>query len=388
MNQFPITRIAAVLSLLVPVAAAVSVKAQSMDDLNIQVHGFATQGFIYTNHNSWNGTDSENGSAAWTEAVVNVSSQPEPKLRIGMQARYFLLGDYGDQISLDWAQADYKANDRFGIRVGKVKTPTGLWNETQDIDPAHVWALLPQSVYPIASRDSLLSHYGGVVYGAISLGERSKIEYRGYGGTRIISGDDSVFQPLRAQGISVPNGIRGPIYGATLRWQTPLPGVMIGATEDVEKPSGEIQYAALSGTLDSNRIVAPMLFAKYEQGRLMAAAEYERTPVNSAIQYAGMPMIPDPTDYRGWYAMASYKVSGKLTAGAYYSSFINRSMPMSSARFQKDWTLAARYDFNPYLYVKAEQHFMNGTALGIEASDNPNPQPATSMTILKLGVSF
>jgi hypothetical protein len=66
--------------------------AQSMDDLNLQVHGYATQGFIYTTNNNWDTTNSTDGSSAWTEAVVNVTAQPQPKLRIGVQARYYLLG--------------------------------------------------------------------------------------------------------------------------------------------------------------------------------------------------------------------------------------------------------------------------------------------------------
>lgn len=382
-------RIVGVLCAALPLLAltALRLPAQSMDDLNIQLHGYATQGFLYSNHNSWNGTDSSSGSAAWTEAVMNVSAQPDAKLRIGVQARYFLLGDYGDQIRLDWAQADYKVNRYLGFRAGMVKTPTGLWNETQDIDPAHVWALLPQSIYPIASRDSLLNHYGGVVYGAVQLGEHSKLEYRGFGGTRIISGNDSVFQPLRDQGMSVPNGIRGPIYGAALHLQLPL-GFMVGTSADVEKPSGEIVAGPLSGTIKSNRIVSPDFFGKFERGKVMLAAEYDRTPVSSAIAFNGLPAIPDPTDYRAWYAMASYRLSSKLNAGAYYSSFMNRAAAVSSSRFQKDWTVAARYDFNPYLYAKAEQHFIDGTAVGFNASDNPDMQPSARMTILKLGVSF
>jgi hypothetical protein len=44
--------------------------------------------------------------------------EPQPKLRIGVQARYFLLGTYGNQITLDWAQGDYKVNERFGQNAG------------------------------------------------------------------------------------------------------------------------------------------------------------------------------------------------------------------------------------------------------------------------------
>ena len=386
MNRSSIAR---TLILILPVLAAAHLSAQSADDLNLQVHGYATQGFVYTNHNSWNSTDSEDGSAQWTEAVVNLSVQPTPKLRVGVQARYFLLGDYGDKIALDWAQLDYKVNEHFGIRAGDVKTPAGLFNESQDIDPAHLWSLLPQSVYPIASRDSLLHHFGGVIYGSVPLGERfGKLEYRGYGGARVIAGSDSVFQPLRDEGMTVPNGLRGPMYGATLGWQMPLPGLMLGATADVERPAGEIDMGPLQGTIQSARIVSPYFFGKYENSKLMLAAEYNRIPVSSTIQFPGLPAIPSPSDYRAFYVMGSYKIAPKLTAGAYYSSFMNRSAPVSSSRFQKDWTVSARYDFNSFLYAKAEQHFLDGTAIGFNASDNPNLQPTTRMTILKLGVSF
>src|ERR1700679_2061704 len=157
--------------------------AQSLDDLNIQIHGYATQGFLYTTQNNILTTSSSNGSPAWTEAVVNVGAQPIPKLRIGVQARYFLLGNFGNAITLDWAAADYKFDDRFGVRFGKVKTPSGLFNEVQDIDPSYMWSLLPQGVYPIASRNSVLAHYGGVVYGTFKLGQEfGSLEYRGWGG--------------------------------------------------------------------------------------------------------------------------------------------------------------------------------------------------------------
>src|SRR5580698_8652432 len=143
--------------------------AQSLDDLNIQIHGYAAQGFLYSTHNNVLYTNSSDGSPAWTEAVLNVSSVPTPRLRVGVQARYYLLGDSGNTMVLDWAAADYKVNERFGVRFGKVKTPWGLFNETQDIDPSYMWALLPQSIYDITTRNADLAHYGAVVYGTFKL---------------------------------------------------------------------------------------------------------------------------------------------------------------------------------------------------------------------------
>lgn len=77
------------------IAPVVSASAQSVDDLHLQIHGFATQAFLYTSHNNWNTIATSDGSASWTEAVVNLSAQPEPRLRVGVQARYLLLGNYG-----------------------------------------------------------------------------------------------------------------------------------------------------------------------------------------------------------------------------------------------------------------------------------------------------
>jgi hypothetical protein len=205
--------------------------AQCLEELNIQIHGYATQAFLYTTNNNLLTTHSSDGSPAWTEVVLNVGVQPIPKLRIAVQGRYFLLGNYGpDSISLDWAAADYEADERFGARFGEVKTPNGLFNETQDIDPSYMWALLPQSIYPISSRNGSLAQYGGVVYGTFKLGAKlGKLEYRGWAGDRQISGTDGYFLGQTESGLVLPNGIGGVIYGEALHWRTPLSGLMIGA---------------------------------------------------------------------------------------------------------------------------------------------------------------
>jgi hypothetical protein len=368
----------------------VSASAQSMDDLNLQVHGYATQGFVYSTNNNWNTTDSTDGSSAWTEAVVNLSVQPESKLRIGVQTRYFLLGDYGNVITLDWAQGDYKVNEKFGFRAGKVKTPTGLLNETQDIDPAQLWILLPQSIYPLASRSSILAHYGGVAYGAIPLGESlGRLDYRVYGGLRVIGPDDGYFETFKNAGLTVPSPVKIPLFGATLTWRTPIRGLVAGASDCREHPTGVIDAGAYSGTFDTAPFTIPDFFARYESKRIMLGGEYSRLALKSQLQFPGVPVSNNLIDQRAFYAMASYKLASRLTGGLYYSSSINKEAAFTSARYQKDWAITSRYDFNPYLYLKLEQHFIDGTELGYNMADNAvGLKPSTRMTLLKLGVSF
>jgi len=367
--------------------------AQSLDDLNIQIHGYATQGFLFTTRNNIFTTTSSTGSPAWTEAVLNVTSQPIPKLRIGVQGRYFLLGNLGNAITLDWAAADYKADERFGVRFGKVKTPSGLLNEIQDIDPSYQWALLPQSIYPISSRNSILAHYGGVAYGTLSEGGKfGKLEYRGWGGERQIAANDGYTLAQSEAGILAPNGIGGATYGAAVHWRTPLPGLMIGASDGRDPMwSGKITAGngALTGTESISPFNDPNYFALYEKNKVMVAAEYGRLPVSVTLQFNGLPPSYQRIDFRNWYAMASYKLTSKITAGVYDTQQFNRQAPLGPARYSKDWTISGRYDFSQYLYAKAEEHIIDGTAIGYDTDLNPNGlKPNTKLTILKVGVSF
>ncbi|MGA9070361.1 MAG: hypothetical protein WB424_08915 [Terracidiphilus sp.] len=380
-----------------------SVKAQSLDDLNIQIHGYATQGFLYSSANNLFTTNSSNGSPAWTEAVVNVTAQPTPKLRVGVQARYFLLGNLGNAITLDWAAADYKVDDRFGVRFGKVKTPIGLFNEIQDIDPGFIWVLLPQSVYPLESRNSLLAHYGGVVYGTLKLGPKlGKLEYRGFGGERVMAGTDGYFIGLTENGINLPNGINGVTIGGALHWKTPLTGLMIGASDGKDEKwiapatstySVQGMSIPLSGTFTINPLNMYNLFGQYEKNKIMLAAEYDRIPGTVPIyltsSLTGPISVMDTTDQRSWYGMMTYKLSNKFTAGIYDSQQIDHQAALGPYRYQKDWAINGRYDFNSFLYAKAEQHFIQGTGQNIDRTMNPNGTTTNfKLTALKIGVSF
>lgn len=364
------------------------ISAQTFDNGRIQFHGFATQALIYSNHNNWNTTESSHVSLAWTEAVLNLSYQPTAKLRIGIQPRYFLLGTYGHDVKLDWVQADYNVNEYFGVRGGQVKTPAGLLNETQDIDPSYVWILLP-SVYPIASRSSVLSHQGGVVYGKVQFGSHGALAYHAFGGRRAVASDDGFLQTFRDNGLLLPHGFAGPIYGGTLDWSVPAKGLLVGVSRIFARNSGAISAGSLQGTVKNGPITLPIYFARYERRRLMVAGEYDQIMLHSLIAFQGGPNTDTPLDERNWYVMATYKPLPKLTAGTYYGNSIELKMPQSMYRYQKDWTFTGRYDVNSYLYMKVEQHVMDGLLFGFSPSNNPGGlRPNTRMTLAKLGVSF
>jgi hypothetical protein len=296
---------------------------------------------------------------------------------------------------LDWAAADYKLDDRFGVRFGKVKTPIGLLNEIQDLDPTYIWALLPQSVYPITSRNSTLTHYGGVIYGSFNLGKKiGDLDYRVFGGEQMITADDpTITEGEEDSGISLPNGWGGTMYGATLRWHTPVAGLMAGASNMVFPSlwSSEAIYQGAVGTQTSPPSQSQWYFMRYDKKKVMVAYEYSRQQYQGATQFPDAPSGDSTyrSDPRTWYAMASYKFTDKFTAGLYDSQVVDWQVPIGPSRYSKDWALSARYDFNQFVYAKAEEHFMDGTYVGYDETMNPNGlKDSTRLTILKIGVSF
>jgi hypothetical protein len=87
--------------------------------------------------------------------------------------------------------------------------------------------------------------------------------------------------------------------------------------------------------------------------------------------------------------MASYKITGKLTAGAYNSQFFAHKHALGPLRYSKDWVVSGRYDFNQFLYAKAEEHFVAGTYEDYDTTLNAlGLKPTSKLTILKMGINF
>ena len=150
------------IKLLVACACVSTLMAQDFKFYNhdVQVHGFASQGFVSTNGNNWltMKTGGDVGSGQFTDFGGNVSIQVTNNFLVGAQVYDRNLGQLGKwHPQLDWAVASYKFKPWLRIRGGKVKTVIGLYNDTQDLDFLHTFALMPQSVYPTDVRDVTLA---------------------------------------------------------------------------------------------------------------------------------------------------------------------------------------------------------------------------------------
>jgi hypothetical protein len=294
-------------------AGATMLRAQEFKlfDRKVQIHGFASQGFVYTDQNNWLTMHSSHGSGAFTDFGVNVSTQITDKLRVGAQVYDRNLGNLGEwHPMLDWAFVDYRFKLWFGVRGGEVKTVLGLYNDTQDLDFLRTFALLPQSVYPTDLRDSTIAHRGGDIYGDISLRHGlGDLTYTVYGGHR----SDSIYSGYAY--ISSEFGVNKPHYGGLqyggdLRWNSPLRGLLIGASRMNEDTSGKGTFAnpavspePLPYSQASKAVWTNQFYSEYIWGRLQIDSEYRRYLYDIVINRN---LLQTSIDTRGWYVSGSY----------------------------------------------------------------------------------
>ena len=360
---------------------------QAQDLENLQIHGFVTQGFLFSSSNNYLSMTSSSGSAQWTEGAISISDPVTEKLRVGMQFHMYQLGQFGgSNVQVDWASGDYRFNDHLGVRVGKIKTPLGLFNDSQDVDSLFLWVLLPQAMYPADNRGFNLAELGGELYGSLNLGRRGgSLQFQGHAGYSNLDSHGGYSEQLAELGLIFPDPPGGKTEGGDVRWLTPCRGLMLGASvlgQAVDQTSwaGSIHVAPDLGTA---------YYAQWETGKLYFAGEYWRTPVNPTLTL-GTTIVYVPLDTRSWYVMGSYHLTKKMDVGSYYSHYVNKAADTSlPENYSKDFVVSGRYNFNAYFYAKLEGHFLQGTGLGYYAFVNPDGLKTNSnMLAAKVGFSF
>jgi hypothetical protein len=363
---------------------ALGLAAQDLE--NLQIHGFATQGFLFSSNNNYLTMRSSSGSLQWTEGAVSLNDTFSEKLRVGIQIHMYQMGQMGGpNVLVDWASGDYKINDQLGIRAGKIKVPLGLFNDSQDVDSLFLWTLLPQANYPDDNRDFDLAILGGEVYGGLSLGQRGRLHYRGYAGESRLDANGGYMRTLADYGLTFRDPPSGNAFGGDLRWETPRRGLTLGTSIESQRLDG----AGPQGALHAVPTFMTAYYAEWTKGKWYVAGEYWRVPIVLSMQ-AGTESASISIDQRSWYPMVSYQLTRKLQVGTYYSHYINKAGDLSQpVNYSKDWALSGRYNFNSNFYAKVETHFLHGTGIGYYSETNPDGlKPNSVLLAARVGFTF
>ncbi len=348
------------------------VYASTLPD-TLQMHGFASQGFILTSDNNFFG-NSEDGSFDFSELGINASFRPIPDLLFSAQGLSRRAGkdDNGD-LQLDYALIDYslisKESRNFGLRFGRIKNPLGFYNDTRDVAFTRPSIFLPQSIYFDRTRNLALSADGINLY----------TDYR----TRF---GDLLFQFVAGY----PNVEKNQTRSAFLGKQ---PGDLDPNFSYVgrlifERDGGKIRLGISGAVVEMEstvntqkgeiRFVPVILSAQYNTEFWSLTSEY-------AQRYSRFDNVGNRNNSftgESYYLQFTHRLAKKFEALLRYDILYQNkddrdgkkaaeSGAPAHSQFAKDWTAGLRWDITKSWMARIEYHYVDGTAW-LPLSDNPS----------------
>lgn len=354
------------------------------DEVDLRFQGFASQRLASSSgHNNFFGNTSGNLSADYTEIGAGVSWRPHPQWLLSGQAIYRRGGNSeNDEIEPDYYYVAYTPLEseagHLTLKLGKIKVPYGLYNDTRDTPMTRPGILAPQSIY-LDSLRQLNQAASGIHLEA----ERNL-------------GDDTV--TLRLSQIK-PNVRSDNTFWTFLGNHTVFTGEL--HSRDNEAFAGQLAYdhdggrlRALVSHAQGTAHYRPGTPDIWNDGRLdfkfsALSLQWNGEQVSLSGEWSrnnfkfNIPRNTAPVDFAShdigdsWYLQGQWRFApqweGLLRYDVNYSSNNDRdgaayaSDPLNGGRpawmrFAKDWTVGVRYRPDRQWLLAAEAHRVHGTA--------------------------
>ena len=369
--------------------------------LDYQVHGYAAQGFVYSDDNNFFG-DSTHGSYNYYEAGLNASVQVHPKLIFAAQAAIRDAGISDDgTLRLDYALADYRfltsVDSSAGVRVGKVKNALGFFNETRDVIFTRPSILMPRVYNDNQNQRSLVfTAPGAQLYGSKVFG-RHELSLTG-----TVSADRDVRKSDKRLLIDLsglPFSLRiEDSWNAQLmdsldggRWQFAL-SHFFGRFTLATPPTVRV-----AGTFD---VGITIFSARFNAEKLSLTAEYARNPNTDDVTFMGLPFLHTRIVADGGYVQGEYRFNASWGAVARFeTSFVDmddRSGRKFAAanpgadrksRMSQDVMIGINWRAGEHWGIWGEYYWIDGTS-SLQRLENPPPIRASRWTLLMLMAGY
>lgn len=373
-----------------------TLQARAMD---YQIHGFAAQGFNWSDGNNYFG-NSRRGSFDYFETGVNGTVVLAPHLLASGQLLLREAGRTDDAaLRVDYAQLDYKFLDRSainaGIRLGRVKNPFGLFNETRDVVFTRPGITLPQSIYYDGQgfRSLFFSSDGAQLYGGVTHGNHNTTLIVSHGFDFNLS--DKEMNQLEG-GNAIPGKVRVSRFFISRLQDETSDGIWRFAASHLH---GSVMLKPDPGVPISEQLTADffVLSGRYNAERWSLTSEYQMTQTHGNSSLTGN--FSNKSD--GIYVQADYRINPQWTLMSRYDgAFQNRNdrsgrdyaMQTGGDRYSQfahDITVGGNWRPNDHWGVWAEYHHIDGTST-VPRLDNEGRTLADhwSMVMLMLGYRF
>lgn len=348
--------------------------AQAAEMGGIAIHGSLSTTASYSPEYNYLGDTKDSLDLNQVELILNGTKRFDNGIKLAAQIYAYELAGYED-LTVDFANLDYSFRQEVGVRIGRNKLPSGLYNEVQDLDQVRIFASLPLNFYPRAARAFGASYDGAAIYGNIPAGKAGSFDYQAYAGVMQPLDEDMPFM----KGLGSTNLEINGVYGAALVWNTAVDGLRAGYTfqgaPEIDSGSG---FAA--AVVDYSAQIASI---EYTRGKWTATAEYKYAVSDASVTF--FPAFSSTSHEDHAYAQLTYQATDKLGLGVYYAY-----SDYETSGVDKDIAFAASYAVQPWWVVKAEVHAMDGiNNLGNAGDSNPGATDETwTYFVLKSTLSF
>ena len=351
--------------------------------VDTQLHGFIAQGALASSGNELFGESTE-GSIEYSEAGLTGAADLGFGLRGAAQFVTRRAGANDDgKARLDFGFLDWRplrgGAANAGLRVGKVKNPWGLYNDSRDVVFTRPGILLPDSMYSDISgqRALLFSSEGAQLYGDTALGEHLlSLIVTGSRDRRL--GD---LEKSKLITLSVPFelDLRDHWQARLLddvgagRWRFALS--FLHANFDLATDPG----VGVTGDFHVEQFGAS---AQFNADRLSLTAEAIHNRGHNQV-FAGGALVQDTQGrFNGGYLQGEWHFSPQWTALARADTMFERtdgqdcderSPPVDEhACFSHDLTLGGNWRPDAHWGVWAEWHLIDGLFNRVSGPDNPD----------------
>lgn len=342
------------------------------------------------------------------EAGLNGTVRLHPKLSVSAQGLARDAGATDDGgVRLDYAFADYRVYDdergQFGLRLGRVRNPSGLFNDTRDVVFTRPGILLPLSVYyeTLGARVLLFSSNGMQAYGSVALGDHYLSAGATFAPDRNL--DERQEEVVTDGNLADMGEIRLRQFRAARLQDEWMNGRW---TAGLSYFHGSIEFLpnqAVTTNLNFNfDFDLYVLSARFNAERYAITGEYSALSYNSRGSFGGPPVDTKATA-DGFYLQGEYFVAPRWTAMLRYDlAFADQadrdgsecslggsgSAPRSQC-YSRDLTTGVNWRPNDHWGFWAEHHWIDGT-YNASAKDNDGRtlEPHWSMLLLMAAYRF
>jgi hypothetical protein len=364
---------------------------------SVDIHGFMSQGYIQTSKYNYGNAKTDSGTFEFNEMGLSFMSSLSDDLNFGLQFFSYDFGSNGNnQFRLDWAYADYNLNKWFGARIGKLKVPLGLYNESRDIDSSRSTIFLPSVYANGAFRHLFVGVNGGLIYGLLPSG----LSYQFQAGQI----DDQKIKDYgyEDKGHTLSDVSMENVIATQLQWETPLDGLLIALSswqlnglatkrEGTASPMGDggFRRAGEATFVSSSfkKLDQYVFSAEYTHNNFMAVFELNRTETDIYIK--GIYQLDNSSYFNrhvdvsnyGYYLTTSYRLLDWFeTAITFSESYLDKDSRDNPEEYMKDYFATLLFDITDSWLIKVEAHKMNGLMRPLDTGEERDDHLSAAST--------